>query len=1552
MLGFTSQVWAEVIYTLDTSLEANQSTSNGYNQAADVTVDGITWNVTGNSTMSPWRIGGKSIANTDRAVFSQTAFGQGFDRIALTLGTSSLTINSIKLLYSANSDFSNASTIVAESTEGSSTIYFEPSNGFVKDLYFKFILTLTNSDTKNNKFVQFSKVEFIKGAISQPDPEPTYTVTLSDDTSNPITQGEAGSAVTLPTRTGDAIYTFVGWSTTNYGNTESTTTPESIYKGNYTPTADITLYPIYVKYTGGNGGKFLSESKDGVTYYLKIDGNATSIKGEANEFYWNDKELWGFDGETKKYLSHRTSGSTNLVINSEVPTEYPWEITDNTSKKTVQFRSTIQNTRYLGYGSGFKVYAATHTLNYEDGQTAYYVSSFTETKLETSLAWTSTAATATMGEANTYPTLSKTPADIYDISYSSSNTSVAIVDENTGTITLVGAGKTIITASFAGDYAHQAAEDAKYTLTVIGIPEGTETITYNFNDLESYPEGFPVSSGTAAQKQTFSIGGNDLIINASSYYIINSGTVNKGLIFGKSVVSTDKDFTNNAYIAFPTIEGKKLTKVVATTTATGGAVKINIFNKNWEAQSTECTTVNSSKQSFTFVLEASYANTEYRLAVAENNKNLQLDNIILTYSTSSESGDDNSPKYTVTFIAGSGSCDVETLTEGSNDEGITLPNALGPDDEWEFKGWATTAIEETTDRPDLKPANYEYHPTKNETLYAVYGRTQETGRCFSYTETFAAGKKYIFASKNTDGKAHVIDANQITGNATKSISSPTATVIVNDGEKIFIASEPNETSVWYATGTTSSLQLKNGDFYLAVNGDGVSLSSKSSNLYWNNQYGLYGKSGTGATSYYFHPGISINATTSETNRMYMFVEDIQGITTYATSPISAPLITPTIAFTESEDKALFVGDKYTNTATVQNSTGAITYSSSNTDIAFVNESTGEVTAKSVGEAIITARVAAVENVSKPKEVSYKVTVTEAALTKIEVKTAPTTKYKDGDVFSLEGLKLTATYENNKTRTISEGITVIPDGILSLSDTEVTLSYTENEVTQTCPLSINVLALDHISITTDPSKTDYLEGENIDLDGIVVTAVWGTGETTIEEAITDFDFDKDLALRPTYTSFEISYTHKGITKAATFEITVTGRAKYDVTLNINGFETIVSEDIASLGIVIPTPSNIGNYSFAGWSLTKITEETQTKPTFVATNGKYFPTEPTTLYAVYEINKEVDVNGKLYYITTDNDTKIYIGKHTSGQNYFASTSDQALTIFEEDGYLFYVNTIEGGTSKVYFSILADKTDVTFNSDKKKISAWEITTNENGLISFKSSACNRYLGYNKTSPRFAAYLAAYPHEFNVEISEETIKQNIPHYTSCPIGETPEIALTSSKNLQGWKTFYNETKHYIVDNATTIYTAIQMGSEAILVRPTGSNFIPAGTPILLKTTAPDYTINLMEIEETDKIDGENILKVATGGETDAYILACSNTKPVAFYRYNDPLDPGDVYIPAPAGAASLRIVIEGISEEETAIDQICETTEENAIFNLSGIRIQKAKGLVIKNGKIMLVK
>lgn len=142
-----------VLYTLEPGKGAN----NAYANNCDVTINGIVWNLTGNSQVIPWKIGGKKITNVDRALYSKTAYPKALTSIKVTFGTSSITVNSCKLVYSTNADFTDSKECNIQFT-ASSTV--EVTDNFPANAYYKLVFNVTNT-TNSNKSVQLSKIEFL-----------------------------------------------------------------------------------------------------------------------------------------------------------------------------------------------------------------------------------------------------------------------------------------------------------------------------------------------------------------------------------------------------------------------------------------------------------------------------------------------------------------------------------------------------------------------------------------------------------------------------------------------------------------------------------------------------------------------------------------------------------------------------------------------------------------------------------------------------------------------------------------------------------------------------------------------------------------------------------------------------------------------------------------------------------------------------------------------------------------------------------------------------------------------------------------------------------------------------------------------------------------------------------------------------------------------------------------------------------------------------------------------------------------------------------------------
>ena len=107
-------------------------------------------------------------------------------------------------------------------------------------------------------------------------------------------------------------------------------------------------------------------------------------------------------------------------------------------------------------------------------------------------------------------------------------------------------------------------------------------------------------------------------------------------------------------------------------------------------------------------------------------------------------------------------------------------------------------------------------------------------------------------------------------------------------------------------------------------------------------------------------------------------------------------------------------------------------------------------------------------------------------------------YLEGEKFDATGIILTVHYNNGEDVVVSEGYTIT--GYSSEPGVHtITITYLSKTVDFT--VDVKSKSLLKISIAQKPYKTEYVEGQNLDLIGLIVTAIYDNGFT---ENITDYE----------------------------------------------------------------------------------------------------------------------------------------------------------------------------------------------------------------------------------------------------------------------------------------------------------------------------------------------------------------------------------------------------------------------------------------------------------------
>ena len=234
--GYNFVNWAKVVdeegggrtieesltYILDGTVTGG---TNGYADASEITQGDMDWVVIGNTTMNPWRIGGKNLSNVDRPIYCTSTFGDNITKVVVEHGNASnITVNSMTLIVSASSNFNNPTTVSGTFTANGTTTFNRPEGADWTNKYFKIVYNVSVSGN-TNRYLQFKKAEFYKEegggtpvntvVVST---DPAYSFTVVEDAAY-IANFELKSYEITATATPAAYGTVTGGGTFIYGTT-------------------------------------------------------------------------------------------------------------------------------------------------------------------------------------------------------------------------------------------------------------------------------------------------------------------------------------------------------------------------------------------------------------------------------------------------------------------------------------------------------------------------------------------------------------------------------------------------------------------------------------------------------------------------------------------------------------------------------------------------------------------------------------------------------------------------------------------------------------------------------------------------------------------------------------------------------------------------------------------------------------------------------------------------------------------------------------------------------------------------------------------------------------------------------------------------------------------------------------------------------------------------------------------------------------------------------------------------------------------------------------
>ncbi len=284
------------------------------------------------------------------------------------------------------------------------------------------------------------------------------------------------------------------------------------------------------------------------------------------------------------------------------------------------------------------------------------------------------------------------------------------------------------------------------------------------------------------------------------------------------------------------------------------------------------------------------------------------------------------------------------------------------------------------------------------------------------------------------------------------------------------------------------------------------------------------------------------------------------------------------------------------------------------------------------------------------------------VTSIDIVAPSKNVYNHGEALALDGT-ITVHYASGTTNNVTMTSSMIKEGFgaVDMSPTsydddtqkvnkKLTIEYSEGGVTKSIDYPITIINdVKSIAVQDPATKTTYNIGDTLDVTGLSISITRATGTpkvvTVTPDMVTGFDSSKEN----TNLSLTISYTENGITKTATYEVSVVDSVK---SITING--TPQSEvkygeelDLSKIKLDVTkgsgtTQETVTDSMISGYDKTKIGKQTVTityggqTTTFDVTVKDYvtkIEVNPSSVTGTYndELSKLITDNSIKYTVT---------------------------------------------------------------------------------------------------------------------------------------------------------------------------------------------------------------------------------------------------------------------------------------------------------------------------------
>ena len=430
------------------------------------------------------------------------------------------------LVWSTSSDYFSSNTDIEGSYSTGICLYKLDDGRLPQTLSFS--PTEVNSDTAGSDALVKPPLSNAIGTVTYS--SSNESIATVDPSSGDVTVKKIGTVEIIASAAGNSQYK-PGSASYTLVITDSSITIPTWYKAEEIEAGETYLVVsngYVLENNGGSAAAIAVEVSDGV---IVFDAPASAIFTAAAS---SGKFTLQNNGQ---YMQRGgSSGSYVPTFSSSQGSYYQW-----TYDSAGEFVTATGNSTYYVYYSTGNSKWSMNTSGGDSHKTALYTSNPPRQAQTLSFSATSVNYDIAGGAAFTAPTLTGAQTDV---AYSSSNSAVATVDDSTGAVTIVGTGRTVITANAKGTDAFKPAT-ASYTLRITDSSAPVTTKRYVLASSIEAGKNYIIVSGGYALKNNDGSVASESVAPADGVIEFEPGT-DDALVW---TAATETGFTANGHFS-------------------------------------------------------------------------------------------------------------------------------------------------------------------------------------------------------------------------------------------------------------------------------------------------------------------------------------------------------------------------------------------------------------------------------------------------------------------------------------------------------------------------------------------------------------------------------------------------------------------------------------------------------------------------------------------------------------------------------------------------------------------------------------------------------------------------------------------------------------------------------------------------------------------------------------------------------------------------------------------------------------------------------------------